>query len=194
MESLEEEQEMESSNEESEKKWYNIFQRDVEEEQNEINEEFEENMDVPYDEMGEFEGEQEIELLRRESEEKMQELQREQEEERELLRRESEEEIEKLRIKQEKGISEGVFQGLFTGLVTEGLGGKALNTSLLVIVFGVFLLIIYYKSFTLAGLSKRAESLHKKADALNKEGKYQASLSLRDKARNLQERADKRGY
>jgi len=84
--------------------------------------------------------------------------------------------------------------GFITGFVTGVKEGKAKNIFVLVVIVVVLGLIIHYRSSTVAGLSKRAEKLHKKADELSKEGKYDRSSKLRNKARMFQVRADKKSY
>lgn len=85
--------------------------------------------------------------------------------------------------------------GPITGLVVgEGQGSKTFRTITISILSIILILALYYMNFTISGLSKRAERLHKKADKLNQDGKYQNSLKYRTRARNIQRRADKRRY
>lgn len=62
---------------------------------------------------------------------------------------------------------------------------------ILLVLLGI---IIYYRSFCVGGLLKRAQSMHKKADKLSREGLHNKSSVLRKKARKLQKRADNRRY
>lgn len=73
---------------------------------------------------------------------------------------------------------------------------KRLSDYYFLIIFIVVLLaiVIYYRSYSIGGLLKRAQSLHKKADRYSREGFYNKSSVLRKKARKLQKRADKRRY
>ncbi len=72
------------------------------------------------------------------------------------------------------------------------------NIITILIVVGILIVIIalvfYYKYNTVAGLAKRSEKLHKKADALSTDGKYKDALKTRRKARKLQRKADEKRY
>lgn len=80
--------------------------------------------------------------------------------------------------------------------VTGTLVGEqpALTIGLLVLVLVILGVFFYYRSFTVAGLSRRAERLHMKADELQENGNYGSSINKRNKARELQKKADKRSY
>lgn len=90
--------------------------------------------------------------------------------------------------------SEETSRGFLTGLVVGAGEGETTNRVTMWVIIALLGLTLYYRSFTITGLSKRAEKLHKKADAMNREGKYDVSLNVRNKARKLQRKADKKSY
>ena len=58
----------------------------------------------------------------------------------------------------------------------------------------ILLILAYYRTSTVAGLTKRADKLHKKADDLDTKGNYSKSTEKRKKASELQRKADEKNY
>ncbi len=82
--------------------------------------------------------------------------------------------------------------GLLGGLI---VGEQPVFNMLgLLVLLVVILGLLYYRSYTVAGLSSRAQKLYEKADRLHEKGEYDKSISKVKKARNLQREADKRTY
>ncbi len=81
-----------------------------------------------------------------------------------------------------------------TGLVTGFRPGATVNVIASLVAVALLGSIVYYRSYTVTGLSRRAEGLHRRADALNKAGRYNDALETRRKARKLQRKADEKGY
>ena len=85
-------------------------------------------------------------------------------------------------------------RSFITGFVVGVREGKVGNIFVLIFILGILGLVIYYNYFTISGLSKRAENFHRRADNLNRLGKYEGSLNLRRRARKIQERVDRKKY
>ena len=81
-----------------------------------------------------------------------------------------------------------------TGLVTAFNPTENRNYLWVLLIIVLLVGVTYYRTQTIAGLSKRSVKLHKKANNLNIKGEYAKASSLRKKANNLQQKADNKKY